>query len=52
MGAFFGLAAMGASRLTMLALTVAIWLLSRPGGWAVLVVLALVGTRLLPAPVD
>ncbi|MER5171945.1 hypothetical protein [Thioclava sp. GXIMD2076] len=38
------------SRLIGMMLVVAIWLLSRPGGWAVLVVLVLVGVKLLPEP--
>ncbi len=38
------------SRLIGVMLVVAIWLLSRPGGWAVLVVLVLVGVKLLPEP--
>ncbi|WP_406721411.1 MULTISPECIES: hypothetical protein [Thioclava] len=38
------------SRLIGVALVVALWLISRPGGWAVLVVLILVGVKLLPEP--
>ena len=50
LGLVFGAATSAASRLFGLALTVAIFLLARPGGWAVLVVLALIGVKLLRAP--
>jgi hypothetical protein len=42
-----GIAGAG-SRLVGLVLTVAIFLLSRPGGWAVLVALALLALRWFP----
>lgn len=31
---------------------IGLWLMSRPGGWAVVVVAILVGVKLLPAPED
>ncbi|KEO54076.1 hypothetical protein [Thioclava pacifica] len=49
MGALFGFAATAGSRLVGIALALAIWLISRPGGWAVLVVLVLLGLRVFPA---
>ena len=48
-GTIFGFAGMATARLTLALLSVAIWLLSRPGGWAVLAIAALVGVKLLPA---
>ena len=42
-----GVASAG-SRLTFAAITLAVWLMSRPGGWAVLVVLVLVALRWFP----
>ena len=47
-GAVFGYAGMASLRLTMAVLGVGIWLMSRPGGWAVVVVAILVGVKLLP----
>ncbi len=47
-GLVFGFAGMATTRLAMAALAVAIWLLSRPGGWAVLAVATLVGLKFLP----
>lgn len=44
---FFGTAS---ARLVGLAIALAVWLLSRPGGWAVLVVLVLFGLRVFPNP--
>lgn len=44
---FSGLTSAG-SRIGMMAVTLGIWLLSRPGGWAVLVVLILLGLKVLP----
>ncbi|MFN0115575.1 MAG: hypothetical protein ACKVPY_12950 [Paracoccaceae bacterium] len=41
-------AASAGSRLTFGLIALAIWLISRPGGWAVLVVLVLVGLRWFP----
>ncbi|TQS70262.1 hypothetical protein ERN12_13990 [Rhodobacteraceae bacterium] len=38
------------SRLFGLAFVLAIWLFSRPGGWAVLAMGALVAVKLLPVP--
>lgn len=49
MWGLFGFAGLATTRLTLALASVAIWLISRPGGWAVLVVLALVGVKLLPA---
>ncbi|MFZ5708933.1 MAG: hypothetical protein ACOY4T_04485 [Pseudomonadota bacterium] len=42
-----GVASAG-SRLAFWAITLAIWLISRPGGWAVLVVLILFALRWFP----
>jgi hypothetical protein len=44
---FSGLVSAG-SRAAGLALAVAVWLLSRPGGWAVLVILVLLWLRWFP----
>ena len=44
---FSGIASAG-SRLTFGLITLAIWLVSRPGGWAVLVVLILLALRWFP----
>jgi hypothetical protein len=44
---FSGLASAG-SRLTWGVLAASLWLISRPGGWAVLVVLALLALRWFP----
>ncbi|WP_156102955.1 hypothetical protein [Thioclava atlantica] len=49
MGALFSLATMAGSRLAMAGLAVALWLLGRPGGWAVLVVGVLLALRVFPA---
>ena len=38
-----------ATFLVLWIVAISIWLISRPGGWAVLVVLALVVVKLLPA---
>ncbi len=38
-----------ASRIGLWALAIAMWLFTRPGGWAVVVVAVLVGVKLLPA---
>jgi hypothetical protein len=45
---FSGLATAG-SRAAGLAFALAVWLISRPGGWAVLVVLVLLWLRWFPA---
>ena len=37
------------TRAFSLALTLSVWLISRPGGWAVLVALALLALRWFPA---
>ena len=37
-------------RLALWGFSLGLWLLSRPGGWAVLVLAALAGVKLLPAP--
>lgn len=47
-GPLFGLAGMATTRLMLWSLGLAVWLLRRPGGWAVLAVAALVGVKLLP----
>jgi hypothetical protein len=44
---FGGLTAAG-TRAFSLALTLSVWLISRPGGWAVLVALALLALRWFP----
>jgi hypothetical protein len=49
MGALFGFLGLASARIATTTLALAIWLISRPGGWAVLVVLALTGVKLLPA---
>ncbi|WP_176715601.1 hypothetical protein [Thioclava sp. SK-1] len=38
------------TRVAGLSVALAIWLLTRPGGWAVLVVLVLVLVKMLPSP--
>ncbi|WP_368391208.1 hypothetical protein [Thioclava arctica] len=48
MGPFFGVLTMAGSRLVFTSLALVIWLISRPGGWAVLVVLVLLALRVLP----
>ena len=48
-GALFGFAGLATTRLTLTLISIAIWLISRPGGWAVLAAAALVGVKLLPA---
>jgi len=48
-GAALGVAGMATLRIAMTLGMAALWLISRPGGWAVLVVLTLVGVKLLPA---
>ncbi|MBC7147387.1 MAG: hypothetical protein H5U24_18635 [Thioclava marina] len=48
MGVLFSLFATAGSRLVGIALALAIWLISRPGGWAVLVVLILLGLKVFP----
>jgi hypothetical protein len=47
-GLFFSGIASAGSRVGMAAFSIAIWLISRPGGWAVLVVLILLGLRAFP----
>jgi hypothetical protein len=47
-GTFLGYAGMASLRLTMALLGIGIWLMSRPGGWAVVVVAILVGVKLIP----
>lgn len=49
MPGFLGLIGLASTRIALFLATVAIWLISRPGGWAVLVAAALVGVKLLPA---
>jgi len=48
MPAFLGLIGLASTRIALLAVSIALWLISRPGGWAVLAVAALVGVKLLP----
>jgi len=48
-GLLFGYAGLATTRLTLSLVSVALWLLTRPGGWAVLALAALVGVKLLPA---
>ncbi|MEZ5882603.1 MAG: hypothetical protein R3D53_01905 [Paracoccaceae bacterium] len=48
MGALLGFAGLAGARLALWAFTLALWLITRPGGWAVLAVAALVAVRLLP----
>lgn len=47
-GSLLGLAGIAGTRLALALVSVAVWLISRPGGWAVLVAAALVGVKLLP----
>ena len=44
-----GLISLASTRIALFALGIAIWLISRPGGWAVLAAAALVGVKLLPS---
>jgi hypothetical protein len=48
MGALLGFAGLAGARLALWTFTIALWLISRPGGWAVLAVAALVAVKLLP----
>lgn len=52
LGLIFGAATAATSRLFGLALTIAIFLFSRPGGWAVVVVATLVGWKFLKQSPD
>ncbi|MDF1620295.1 hypothetical protein [Pseudothioclava nitratireducens] len=47
-GTIFGFAGLATTRLALFAFSIGLWLLTRPGGWAVLAVLALVGVKLIP----
>lgn len=49
-GPFLGFAGTASLRLIWAALALGIWLMSRPGGWAVVVVAILVGLKLVPEP--
>ncbi|MBZ4023616.1 hypothetical protein CKO11_14265 [Rhodobacter sp. TJ_12] len=54
-GPLIGYAGMASLRMGLALLGIGIWLMSRPGGWAVVVVAILVGVKLLPddgAPAD
>ncbi|WGT52261.1 MULTISPECIES: hypothetical protein [Thioclava] len=48
MGVLFGFLATAGSRIVGIGFALAIWLLARPGGWAVLVVLTLLALRVFP----
>ncbi len=48
-GTFLGFAGFATLRIATTLGMIALWLISRPGGWAVLVIAALVGVKLLPA---
>jgi hypothetical protein len=48
MGPVFGVLTMAGSRLFLSIIAFMIWLISRPGGWAVLVVLILFGLKVMP----
>lgn len=43
-----GLIGLASTRIALFAAGVALWLITRPGGWAVLAAAALVGVKLLP----
>ncbi len=47
-GMLFGGLTSAGTRAFSLALTLSVWLISRPGGWAVLVALALLALRWFP----
>ncbi len=47
-GMIFGGLGTATMRLVLGVVTVSVWLISRPGGWAVLVVLALLALRWFP----
>lgn len=49
MPGLLGLIGLASTRIALFAATIALWLISRPGGWAVLAVAALVGVKLLPS---
>ncbi|WP_169583113.1 hypothetical protein [Rhodobacter capsulatus] len=49
-GPFLGFAGTASLRLIWSAAAIGIWLMSRPGGWAVVVVAILVGLKLVPEP--
>jgi hypothetical protein len=53
LGMIFGGLTTASTRIAVTAFTIAVWLISRPGGWAVLVFLALLALRWFPeaAPV-
>lgn len=46
LGSLLALTGMAGSRLVLAALGMALWLLTRPGGWAVLVVAILVALKM------
>tara|TARA_B100002051_G_scaffold273573_1_gene312653 strand:- start:1768 stop:1980 length:213 start_codon:yes stop_codon:yes gene_type:complete len=48
MGVLFGFLATASSRIVGIGFALAVWLISRPGGWAVLVVLTLLALRVFP----
>ena len=48
MGPVLGIFAIAGSRLVLAGAGFAVWLISRPGGWAVLVLLILFGLRVIP----
>jgi hypothetical protein len=47
-GLIFGGVTTAGTRAVMMVVSLSVWLISRPGGWAVLVVLALLGLRWFP----
>jgi len=47
-GPFLGFAGTASLRLILSLFGIGLWLMTRPGGWAVVVVAVLVGLKLLP----
>ncbi|HEY0274696.1 MAG TPA: hypothetical protein VGC31_01305 [Paenirhodobacter sp.] len=47
-GPIFGITSAATTRLGLWAMALALWLLTRPGGWAVLAAAILVGLKLFP----
>lgn len=48
-GPVLGMMTGATTRIALWAVAVALWLFTRPGGWAVVVVMTLVGLQLFPA---
>ncbi|MFD2175618.1 hypothetical protein [Rhodobacter lacus] len=51
-GPLLSFAGMASMRTALGLFGIGLWLMSRPGGWAVVVAAILVGVKLLPQPVD